>query len=41
MGELAQGLWDSLAGRYTLERGLGRGGMAVVSRFQAIVEGTA
>ena len=30
MGELAQGLWESLAGRYTLERELGRGGMAVV-----------
>ncbi len=52
MGELAQGLWESLAGRYTLERELGRGGMAVVylvrdlkhdkyPRFQQLVEGTA
>jgi serine/threonine-protein kinase len=30
MGEQAQGLWDSLAGRYALERELGHGGMATV-----------
>ncbi len=30
MGEPAPGLWDGLAGRYTLERELGRGGMATV-----------
>jgi hypothetical protein len=31
MAELAQGLWESLAGRHTNERTLVRGGMAVVS----------
>jgi hypothetical protein len=31
MAELAQGLWETLAARYTNERALGRGGMAVVS----------
>jgi eukaryotic-like serine/threonine-protein kinase len=30
MGELAEGLCDALAGRYTIERELGRGGMATV-----------
>ena len=30
MGELAQGLWESRAGRYALERELGHCGMAVV-----------
>ena len=48
MGELAHGPWERLAGRYTRERELGRGGMAVVwnllrthPRFQKLVEGTA
>jgi hypothetical protein len=31
MAELAQGLWESLAGRCPLERELARHGMAVVS----------
>jgi hypothetical protein len=30
MGEPPPGLWEGLAGRYTVERELGRGGMAVV-----------
>jgi eukaryotic-like serine/threonine-protein kinase len=30
MGEPSLGLWEELAGRYTLERELGRGGMATV-----------
>jgi serine/threonine protein kinase len=30
MGELVEGLRDALAGRYRIERELGRGGMATV-----------
>ena len=37
MGELAQGLWHSLAGRSTLERKLGRGGTAQ-ARVRKLVE---
>ena len=45
MGELAQGSWESLAGRDTPKRELGRGGRTVVHRrnprIQQLVEGTA
>jgi hypothetical protein len=45
MGELAQGPWNSLAGRDTPERELRRGGKTVVHRrnprSQQLVEGTA
>ena len=45
MGELAQGSWESFAGRDTPEHELGRGGRTVVHRrnprIQQLVEGTA
>ena len=45
MGELAQGPWESLAGRDATERELGRGGRTVVHRrnprIQQLVEGSA
>ena len=41
MGELAQGMWESLADRHTPERMPGRRGGPAVPRFHQLPEGPA